>query len=146
MIKKNKVWIFRVSIISLIMVISTNVFIGDETKWLAVGSLNNWYSSAGCEIELGRTHSIPDQQDGLRYPAQFRYQDSQAAKALWIGVKNFNDPKAGKVFDHKVVHIGPRVLDEETEILPVEFKLVGKFDHPTVIVDDVVAGRLDFLD
>ena len=25
----------------------------DETKWLAIGSFHNWYSSAGGEIEIG---------------------------------------------------------------------------------------------
>jgi len=146
MIGKNKMWISKISMISIIMLLVTNVYISDETKWIAVGNLHSWFSSAGAEIELGRTGAIPDQQDGLRWPAQFRYQDAQAAKALWIGVKNYDDPKAGKVYPYKVVHVGPRGFDEETEVMPVSMKLVGKFNHPGVYVDGVNAGKLDYLD
>lgn len=146
MIRKNKMWISKISILSIIMLLVTDIYVSDETKWIAVGNLHSWYSSAGCEIELGRTGSIPDQQDGLRWPAQFKYQDSQAAKALWIGVKNYDDPKAGKVYPYKVVHVGPRGTDEETEVMPVSMKLVGKFNHPGVYVDGVGAGKLDYLD
>ena len=35
-------------------------------KWMSIGNLHNWYSAAGCEIEIGRTGQISDQQDGLR--------------------------------------------------------------------------------
>ncbi|NOZ56962.1 MAG: hypothetical protein GXO73_09285, partial [Calditrichaeota bacterium] len=120
--------------------------LADETKWIAVGMLHDWYSSAGCEIEVGRTHLISDQQDGLRWPAQFRYQDCKAAKALWIGATDYYDPLVDRTFKVKVVHVGPRVLDEEHEFMPVEFKMIGRFDHPLVIVDGVPAGRLDYMD
>ena len=38
-----------------------------EVKWMSIGDLHNWYSAAGCEIEVGRTGQVSDQQDGLRY-------------------------------------------------------------------------------
>ena len=47
----------------------------EETKWIAVGDLHNWFSEAGCEIEVGRTGQIDDQQDGLRWPAFYSVQD-----------------------------------------------------------------------
>lgn len=119
---------------------------GQTTKWVSVGSLHNWYSSAGCEVEVGRTGLQEDQQDGLRWPALYKYQDSQAAKALWIGALNYNDAIAGKVFNYKVVHMGPRVQDVKSEFMPEEFKLVGRFNHPTVYVDGIQAGKLDYLD
>ena len=37
-----------------------------EVKWMSIGDLHNWYSAAGCEIEVGRTGQVSDQQDGLR--------------------------------------------------------------------------------
>lgn len=123
-----------------------NVAIGDDTKWLAIGQLHNWHSSAGCEVEVGRRHLIPDQQDGLRWPAQFKYQDSQAAKALWIGTTNYADPIANKTFSYKVVHIGPRAFDEENEFMPVEFKLIGKDRSPFVSVDGIPASNMTFMD
>lgn len=132
--------------IIVVLVAASSYVFGDETKWMAVGMLHDWYSSAGCEIEVGRTHLIPDQQDGLRWPAQFRWQDCKAAKALWIGTTNYHDPLVNQDFAAKVVHVGPRVLDEKNEFMPVEFKLIGRFDHPIVTVDGVPAGKLDFLD
>jgi hypothetical protein len=107
----------------------------DETKWLSVSMLHNWFSSGGCEIEVGRRHEVRDQQDGFQYPALYSDQDMQAAKGLWIGAKNFNDPVAGKTYGYKVVHCGPRILDEESEFIPQEFKMYGKFDHPGVYVN-----------
>ncbi len=141
----NKV-IVTVKLVLMFLLLSAGNYFADSTKWIAVGSLHSWYSSAGCEIEVGRTHLVSDQQDGLRWPALYRYQDTEAAKALWIGVTNYNDPKLNKTLNYKVVHVGPRVLDEETEFMPVEFKLIGKFDHPRVYVDGLPAGRLDFMD
>ena len=120
--------------------------IGDETKWIGIGMLHNWYSNAGCEQEVGRRHLISDQQDGLRWPSQFKYQDCQAAKALWIGTTNYYDPIVDKTFDHKVVHVGPRHLDEESETMPVEFKMIGRFNHPLVLVDGIPASNTIYMD
>ena len=124
----------------------SKIAICDDSKWIAVGMLHDWYSSAGCEREMGRTGETRDQQDGLRWPAQYKWQDGKCAKALWIGTTNYNDPIAGQIFDYKVVHVGPRFMDEQNEFMPQEFKLIGRFDHPNVYVDGVLAGKLDYLD
>lgn len=129
----------------LLLFLPAYMFAG-ETQWMAVGTLHDWFHSAGCEIEVGRTYQVDDQQDGLRWPAQFRYQDSKAAKALWIGCKDFDDPVAGQVYNYKVVHVGPRVLDEQNEFMTEQFKLKGRFDHPRVLVDDIPASQLDFME
>ncbi len=118
----------------------------DETNWIAVGSLHDWFSSAGAEIEVGRTHAISDQEDGLRWPAQYLWTDTKASKALWIGSKTFFDPVTKTTFDKKVVHIGPRVLNEDIEIFPQVFDLYGWYLHPQVYVDFAPAGKLDYLD
>ena len=117
----------------------------DQTKWIAIGSLQSWYSSIGCEVEVGRRRLVSDQQDGLRWPAQYNFQDVEAAKALWIGTTDFDDPVAGKKIAYKVVHVGPRILNEK-EFIPVDFKLIGKFDHPTVFVDGDPATNMAFND
>lgn len=138
---------YVVSILLFLFLLSLiNVAIGDETKWIAIGSLHNWYSSAGCEIEVGRRHLIPDQQDGLRWPADAKYQDSQAAKALWIGATNYHDPIVDKNFNYKVIHVGPRHFDENNEYIPVEFKMIGRFDSPLVYVDGLPASNGTFMD
>ncbi|RMH60355.1 MAG: hypothetical protein D6677_13860 [Calditrichaeota bacterium] len=117
-----------------------------ETQWIAVGDLHDWFHSAGAEQEVGRTFQVSDQQDGLRWNAQFRYQDTKAAKALWLGVKNYNDAVAGKTYNYKVVHAGPRVLDESNEFMTETFELWGKYGTPQVFVDNAPASKLSFLE
>lgn len=100
------------------------------TKWLNAGSLHNWYSEIGSEIEEGL---INVQQYGLRWPAIYAYQDMQAAKAFWIGAVNFTDEN-GTTWPHKVVHVGPRV-NGAGEFFPIRFEMYSKFDPPAVFVD-----------
>jgi hypothetical protein len=106
------------------------------TKWLAAGSLNNWFSNMGCEIEVGRS-SAADQQDGLQWPAWYPYQDCQAAKGLWIGATNFKDG-AGTTWPYKVVHVGPRVRGTG-EFYPVKFEMVSKYAPPDVLANGNVS-------
>jgi hypothetical protein len=132
---------FSICIIATILIFSSLVSAG-ETQWMAVGDLHDWYHSAGCEIEVGRTFLIPDQQDGLRWPAVYVRQDCKAAKAMWIGVSNYQDPLIDELYQSKVVHVGPRVLDEETETMPQEFRRIGRFEAPQVLVDGIPATQL----
>src|SRR5512140_893220 len=92
----------RAAACCLLLVLSATAYaqLPFKTKWMTAGSLHDWYASTGCEIEEGR---VTNQQDGLRWPAFYKYQDSQAAKGLWIGAANFDANGA------KVVHVGPRV-------------------------------------
>jgi len=113
-----------------------------EVKQIKIGQLQSWFSRAGGEIEVGRTHATSDQQDGLRWPEQFYHQDSEVAKALWIGCINYNDPIAATLYPHKVVHIGPRHIDEDYEFMPVEFKMIARHDNPQVFVNGANAYNL----
>ncbi len=108
---------------------------GQEVRWMRIGDLHNWYSSLGAEIEVGRTGDETQQQDGLRWPAQFQFQDNVAAKSLWIGTTNFDDPILGQVVPHKVNSVGTRDFDPVADIMPDEFKMVGRFRAPLVVVD-----------
>ena len=144
--KNNKLIKYLLLFFLICLISSSNFVYGDETRWIAVGMLHDWFSSAGCEREVGRTGETIDQQDGLQWPAQYKNQDGKAAKALWIGTTNYNDPIAGQTFDYKVIHVGPRALDEQNEFMPQEFKLIGRFNHPNVYIDGVPAGKLDYLD
>ena len=99
-------------------------------KWMNVGSLHSWFSSSGCEIEEGRPGS--DQQDGLQWPGIFLYQDTEAAKGLWIGTTNFND--GTQTYPFKVVHMGPRVRGVG-EFFPIRFQMISRFAPPNVSVD-----------
>ncbi|MCK4578868.1 MAG: hypothetical protein KAU50_08765 [Candidatus Marinimicrobia bacterium] len=115
---------------------------GEQTTWLAIGNLHSWFSNAGIEREIGRTGLQADQQDGLRWPAQYKWQDTQAAKAMWLGAKNYYDDNVDKTFAVKVVHVGPRILDDTREIMPKDFKLYGRFPHTNVYVDKTPGSEM----
>ncbi|MBI4428820.1 MAG: hypothetical protein HY562_06845 [Ignavibacteriales bacterium] len=100
------------------------------TKWIAVGSLQNWFSEKSWEVEEG---NVLRQQYGLRWPAQYNHTDVQAAKGFWIGLQNFTDDR-GSGWPVKVVHVGPRVFGN-FEFFPVSFDLHAQFDRPRVVVD-----------
>jgi hypothetical protein len=145
--KNTKLNKLMITFFLIILAFSTFESFAGETQWIAVGRFHDWYHSAGCEIEVGRTFLIPDQQDGMRWPAEYKYQDVKAAKALWIGTTDYADPLFNNVtFEHKVVHVGPRVLDEDSEFMTQEFSLKGRFQHPRVFVDGIPSSVLDFME
>lgn len=98
--------------------------------WIDVGSLHNFYSNVGTEIEQG---FISEQQSGLRWPAIYRSQDAQAAKSLWIGARNVTDEN-GNTFPFRVAHLGPRVRGDGV-FFPIESRMYSKYDVPLVFVD-----------
>lgn len=139
----NRVTLFARFLTILLLVTGISA---DEIRWISVGQLHDWFSSGGSEVEVGRRHLIPDQQDGLQWPAQYRYQDVKAAKAFWIGVSNYSDPISGQTYTAKVVHVGPRVMNELGEFMPTDFRLIGRYPHPAVYVDGIPASELDYTD
>jgi hypothetical protein len=128
--RKNLFQILSLVLFLTLFIQTNTAFAQFETKWMSVGSLHNWYSAIGSEIEHGLR---PIQQYGLRWPAIYDLQDMQAAKAIWIGSTNFTDQN-GEIFPHKVVHVGPRVTGA-FEFFPVRFEMISKFDPPIVSVD-----------
>ncbi|MCE1189784.1 MAG: hypothetical protein LWX56_11665 [Ignavibacteria bacterium] len=124
-------------LICIIALSSSSVFAQSSITWMSAGSLHNWYSNIGCEIEEGGP--VKDQQCGLRWPAMYDYQDIQAWKGLWIGASNFKDSK-GRTWNAKVVHIGPRVTGAN-EFYPVKFYTKSKFAKPSIVVDDQASER-----
>jgi len=129
----------------VILLTSFNFLFSAEVKWLKVGNIHNFYQSYGSEPEEGFG---VEQQWGLRWPAFYPHQDIQAARGFWIGVEKFDDPVAGKEYPYKVVHCGPRPRSEieENEMMPVEFKMYGRFDHPSVYVDNATSSDLTYDD
>jgi hypothetical protein len=127
--------------------VQAQVFGPQEVKWLWVSSLRQYFSSGGQEIEYGRRGRGPylntDQTDGLRWPAQYQSMDHNVGKSLWIGTTNFTDPTNGITYPFKVVNFGRAAMYTNLHVFPEEFRLYGKFDHPTVIVDDARASDLD---
>jgi len=133
-------------ITALISILLIQTGFAAEGKWIRVGNLHNFYQAHGCEPEedFGST-----QQYGLRWPAFWDLQDMQAARGFWIGTKNFTDPYNSDIsYVYKVVHCGPRPRPEiETEeVMPIEFKLIAKSNHPLVYVDNESASDMEWED
>jgi hypothetical protein len=139
-ISKIKVLVVALLVMSMVILPARDI------KWLAIGDLQNWFSSEGCEIEVGRTGATGDQIDGLRYPALYSKQDVQCQKSLWIGAANYADPISGLTYDHKVVNIGPRQVATGSAIMETEYKLIGKKERPAVFVDGSPANQLVYLE
>lgn len=139
-------------VVGSLMLTHTHEAPAQGVKWIKVGALHSWFRADGSEPEVGRTGLQSDQQDGLRWPAEFHglgnMTDNIAAKALWIGTTNYTDAEqyGGQTYPHKVVHLGPRGWDTQREFMPIEFKLVGRFDHPQVFVDGLPGSDLMFND
>ena len=126
--------IFRLKLTNLLILLIIVVFTSTSysqyaIKWMSVGSLHNWYSEIGSEIEEG---FVKRQQYGLQWPALYAHQDIQAAKGFWIGAENFTDLVG--YYPHKVVHVGPRVSGAG-EFFPISFSMTSQFDPPQVLVD-----------
>ncbi len=111
-----------------------------EVRWLRVGSLRSWYSSLGCEMEIGRTGRATEQNDGLQWPAQYAWQNNEAGKGMWIGTTNYYDRTLKSTVPHKVVAVGSRTADPINEVIPVTFEMVGKYTAPVVVVDGLSAS------
>ncbi len=116
-----------------------------KNVWMAAGSLHNWYSSIGSEIEEGFQLY---QQYGMQWPAYYRAQDMQAARGWWIGSKNFTDEN-GNNFPYKVVTVGPR-NPQFYAAYPIQMEMVSRFTPTIVTVDgvpsmgkDLVIDRID---
>lgn len=104
--------------------------------WMSAGSLHNWYSEIGCEIEEG---FVLRQQYGMQWPAIYRYQDMQAARGFWIGARNFTDEN-GTNFPYKVVTVGPR-NPAFFAAYPVKMELISKLEPTLVSVDGVLSEQ-----
>jgi hypothetical protein len=121
-----------------------------DLKYLRCGSLHSFFGARGTEPEYPR-HSASSglrECDGLWWPAEYGDAlSNMRAKAFWIGTKNFIDPVLQTKFAYKVVGIGPRDNPAEAAMaFPVEHKLIGKFNHPLVLVDGLPATENDYED
>lgn len=106
-----------------------------KNVWMSVGSLHDWYSEIGSELE--ESGFVKTQQDGLQWPAIYSYQDMQAARGMWIGAKDFTDEN-GQYYPFKVVTVGPRA-PQFYAAYPIEMQLTSKFAAPTVYVNGALS-------
>jgi hypothetical protein len=119
---------------------AVDVSLAQNVKWLSVSDLLSPINSYAANYE-GEYGAITQGNYGnsFTWPVQYGYglndQDMLRMEGVWVGVKDYNDPFAGKILTPKVFGSGPRQDPDITnEIFPVEFKLIGKLPHPNVTV------------
>ncbi|HDQ45173.1 MAG TPA: hypothetical protein ENN17_06730 [bacterium] len=135
----NPVRLIGLLILSASALMAQDRIISRGVKWLRVGNLHSTFAIEGAEFEMHRTGNLPEQSDGMRWPAQFRWQDCTAAKSMWVGVTDWEDPVSDRTYKHKVVCVGPRQVFPDTEIMPYFFEMYGRFPAPLVTVDGLTA-------
>jgi len=137
---------FSMLIVGLLILCSVHDTFAQRIKWLGITQLQSQISEIGSEYEL-------EFQQGnilnfFSWPVQYGIgQTTCRMNALWIGCKNFDDPVEGDIKSVKVVGSGPRnPLDRPNEIFEKDLKLIGRSNHPTVIVDNQNASSIDSYD
>jgi hypothetical protein len=128
-----------------------NLSSAQDVRWLCITDLQEPINSIGANYEGEFPSGSELNTNYLTWPSQYGVhlngQNVGRMEGMWIGCTNFNDPVAGKVIRHKVIATGPRNdPDRQAEIFPLELKLIGKFAHPIVIVDNARASQLDTYD
>lgn len=117
----------------IVLILGTQLVTYGQFKnvWMSAGSLHNWYSEIGSELE--EAGFLKTQQFGMQWPAIYSYQDAQAARGMWIGAKDFTDEK-GQFFPFKVCTAGPRA-PQFYPFYPTKMELKAKFEPTSVMVN-----------
>lgn len=111
-----------------------------DIRWIKVGQLQSFFDDYGAETELW-----PYNSNTLSWPAQYGdNQHTSRMKGLWIGTRNFYDQVEIKVKTVKVVGSGPRYdpANQPLMVFSRSIKLIGKSNHPVVLVDSASASAL----
>lgn len=101
----------------------------DETKksYIRVGSLQSHFSAWGSERAWNNSYY-----EGLRWPADYSYQDNAVIKRSWLGVEDFTDAD-GYHWDHYGLYFSLGYVG--LGIFPMELTQTAKFLPPTIYVD-----------
>ena len=111
-----------------------------ETRYVKVGSLQSHFSAYGSERAWNNSYY-----EGLRWPADYPYQDNSVIKRTWLAVENFvND--AGYNWGHYGIYFALDYVG--ISLFPMELTQSSKFIIPTVYVDgrDIHAVNADEID
>jgi hypothetical protein len=137
-VKNGSYFYMKLQITVLLILLSCTAGAQYKNLWMSAGSLHNWYSAIGSEIEEGW---VLEQQYGMQWPAIHPHQDMQAARGMWIGAKNFVD-QTGTSFPYKVVTAGPR-NPQFYALYPTKFEMTSKFEPTLVSVDGIPSFQKD---
>ena len=117
-----------------------------ELKWLRINSLHTYFSEQGAESETGGTEET---NIAFSWPGEYGLdQYTMRSNGMWLGCRNYYDSKVDNTFEKMVTNVGlkPNEYTERPIFDAVDFRLIGKFDHPIVTVDGSLASELTFYD
>ena len=113
-----------------------------ELKWLRVNSLHTYFSEQGAESETGGTEET---NVSFSWPGEYGIdQYTMRSNGMWLGCRNYYDSKVDRTFDKMVTNVGlkPNEYTERPIFDAVDFRLIGKYEHPIVNVDGALASEL----
>ena len=117
------------SVICLI-VFTQNIFgqvEGTEKRYLRIGSLQSHFSAYGSERAWNNSYY-----EGLRWPADYPYQDNSVIKRFWVGFDDFTDEQ-DEHWEKYGLYFAADYVGQS--LFPVELKQTAKFEPTKVFVD-----------
>ncbi len=114
----------------LFLFASVNLFAqveGTDKRYVRIGHLQSHFSAYGSERAWNNSYY-----EGLRWPADYPYQDNAVIKRSWIGVDDFTDEK-GEHWEKYGIYFALDYVGQS--LFPVELKEIAKFKPPAVYVD-----------
>jgi len=138
---QNKTWWLLLSMFILLSTTQTLLAqASGEIKWLRVNSLHAYFSEQGSEVEGGSGDEMSTIY--FSWPGEYGIRQSTIrSRGMMIGCRDFYAAKVDKEFSYMVVNIGPKPTQFRQYAVfdAVEFKLIGRFEHPIVEVDGKLA-------
>ncbi|NQV42221.1 MAG: fibronectin [Candidatus Marinimicrobia bacterium] len=100
---------------------------GTEKRYIRVGSLQSHFSAYGSERAWTGVYY-----EGLRWPAQYSFQDNSVIKRAWVACEDFVNEE-GVQFSNFATYFYQG--DEGISLFPMALYQTGSFLPPTVVVD-----------
>jgi hypothetical protein len=146
--KENRRMKKRFLLMISLCIFSTGYIAYSQTyKWLRVSELQSPFNAVGAEFELEFSGIVGRGFNYLAWQPQYDIDQSvERARGFWIGCKNFNDPVQRIVKPVKVIGAGPKTTADLNQIFPQSIRLIGKYRHPNVVVDDAESSTISSYD
>ena len=107
---------------------------GTEKRYVRVGSLQSHFSAYGSERAWNNSYY-----EGLRWPADYPFQDNAVIKRFWIGIEDFTDEQ-NEYWEKYGLYFAADYVGQS--LFPVELKQTAKFEPTQILVDgNNLSGR-----
>jgi len=120
----------------VLLAVFINNAAAQDQRWVVVGQLQSYFYDYGTETENESGTNF------FSWPTQYSTdQTTFRGKGIWLGATDYFDPVQEKNKTVKVIGSGPRIPSNHYNmIFPQSIKMIGKYNHPTVIVDEQIAS------